>query len=184
MDKHSDVYKGRKGFVIVYTGDGKGKTTAALGLALRAIGHGLKVLMIQFIKSGWNYGELKSAEKLSPNFKIVTMGKGYVRKEDKEGFEKHKVAAKEALEFSKEKIISGEYDVIILDEINYAQYFQLISVEDILDLIHSKPTFVTLVLTGNYAHPSILEVADLVTEMKMIKHPYQKGIKAKKGIDY
>ncbi|MCS7116514.1 MAG: cob(I)yrinic acid a,c-diamide adenosyltransferase [Nitrososphaerota archaeon] len=182
--RNSKACKGRRGFVIVYTGDGKGKTTAALGLALRAIGHDLKVLMIQFIKGRWNYGELKSAKRLSPNFEIVTMGRGYVRKDDKVEFEKHKVAAKEALEFSKEKLISGKYDVVILDEINYAQNLQLISVEDILDLIRSKPPSITLVLTGNYAHPSILEVADLVTEMRMIKHPYQRGIKGEKGIDY
>lgn len=173
------------GLVIVYTGRGKGKTTAALGMALRAVGHGFKVAMIQFIKGSWFYGELSSSAKLEPDFELVAAGKGFVGIiDDNKPIEDHVNAAQEALLISREKIASGKYDIIILDEINYAVNLKLITVDDVLELIKIKPKNMTLVLTGNYAKEKVIEVADLVTEMKEIKHPYREGKKAKRGVDF
>jgi len=173
------------GLTIVYTGKGKGKTTAALGIVLRAVGYGKKVCMIQFIKGSWHYGEMTSSKKLEPDFEMITIGKGFVGIiDDKTPKEDHKEIAKEAIKISNEKIQSGKYDIVILDEINYAVNLDLISVKDVLNLIKSKPQKVDLVLTGNYAKNEIIEISDLVTEMREIKHPFQRGIKAKKGIDF
>jgi cob(I)alamin adenosyltransferase len=173
------------GLTIVYTGKGKGKTTAALGIVLRAVGYEKKVCMIQFIKGSWHYGEMTSSKKLEPEFEMITVGKGFVGIiDDKTPKEDHKEIAKEAIKISNEKIQSGKYDIVILDEINYAVNLDLISVEDVLNLIKSKPQKVDLVLTGNYAKDEVIEIADLVTEMREIKHPFQRGIKAKKGIDF
>lgn len=173
------------GLVIVYTGKGKGKTTAALGMALRALGHGYKVAMIQFIKGEWFYGELSSSSKLEPDFELVAAGKGFVGIiDDDKPREDHVEAANQALKISREKVSSGKYDIVILDEINYAVKLDLISTNDVLELIKSKPKHTTLVLTGNYASEKVIESADLVTEMREIKHPYQQGKKAKRGIDF
>jgi cob(I)alamin adenosyltransferase len=173
------------GLTIVYTGKGKGKTTAALGIALRAVGYGKKVCMIQFIKGSWHYGEMTSSKKLEPEFEMITVGKGFVGIiDDKSPKEDHKEIAKDAIKISNEKIQSGNYDIVILDEINYAVNLDLISVKDVINLIKSKPQKVDLVLTGNYAKDEIIEISDLVTEMKEVKHPFQSGIKAKKGIDF
>ncbi len=173
------------GLTIVYTGKGKGKTTAALGIALRAVGYKKKICMIQFIKGSWHYGEMDSSKRLEPELEMVAVGKGFVGIiDDKSPKEDHKEIAKEAIRISNEKIQSGNYDIVILDEINYAVNLELISVNDVLDLIESKPAEVDLVLTGNYAKDEVIKLADLVTEMREIKHPFQKGIKAKKGIDF
>ena len=173
------------GLTIIYTGKGKGKTTAALGLALRASGYEKKICMIQFIKGSWHYGEMDSSKKLEPNFEVVAVGKGFVGIiDDKSPKEDHEKVAKEAIKISNEKIQSEKYDIVILDEINYAVNLGLIDVKDVISLIKNKPDFVDLILTGNYAKEEIIEIADLVTEMKEIKHPFQKGIKAKKGIDF
>jgi len=173
------------GLIIVYTGNGKGKTTAALGLALRAVGYNHKICMIQFIKGSWHYGELDSAKRLEPEFDLIPSGKGFVGIiDDVSPLDEHKKIAKKALENSKEKIQSGKYDIVILDEINYAINLGLLELVEVLDLIKNKPTKMSLVLTGNYAKPEIIKFADLVTEMKEIKHPFQSGIKAKKGIDF
>jgi cob(I)alamin adenosyltransferase len=174
-----------KGLIIVYTGKGKGKTTAALGIALRAVGHGYKVGMIQFIKGEWFYGELTSSKRLEPEFELIAAGRGFVGIiDDDHPIEDHQKAAKNAIEVAKQKIASGIYDIMILDEVNYAAKLNLISQQDILGVIASKPEKTSLVLTGNYVSEAIMNAADLVTEMKEIKHPYQKGIKAKKGIDF
>ncbi|WP_349257128.1 cob(I)yrinic acid a,c-diamide adenosyltransferase [Nitrososphaera sp.] len=174
-----------RGLVIVYTGKGKGKTTAALGIVLRAVGHGYRVGMIQFIKGEWYYGELTSSKRLEPEFEMIAAGKGFVGIiDDDHPLEDHQQAAKQALAVAREKLVSGAYDVLILDEINYAVKLNLLSDQDVLDLITSRPQKTTLVLTGNYAPESVLQAADLVTEMREIKHPYQSGIKAKKGIDF
>lgn len=176
---------GKNGFVIVYTGKGKGKTTAALGMALRAIGYEHKICMIQFIKGSWHYGEMDSTAKLGPNFELIAVGKGFVGIiDDKSSKEEHQKIAQEAIKISKERINSNKYDLVILDEINYAVKLELIKVDDVIELIKNKPENLDLVLTGNYARPEIIEMADLVTEMKEIKHPFQLGIKAKKGIDF
>ncbi len=141
--------------------------------------------MIQFIKGSWHYGEMESSKRLEPEFEMVAIGKGFVGIiDDKSPKEDHQKIAKEAIKISNEKIQSGKYDIIILDEINYAVNLNLISLEDVLELIKSKPENVDLVLTGNYAKEEVIEAADLVTEMREIKHPFQKGIKAKEGIDF
>ena len=174
-----------RGLVIVYTGKGKGKTTAALGIVLRAVGHGMKVAMVQFIKGEWYYGELTSSKRLEPEFELIAAGKGFVGIiDDDHPIEDHQNAAQVALALAKDKLASGEFDVVILDEINYAAKLGLISENEVIQLIQSKPQKTSLVLTGNYAPESVISAADLVTEMKEIKHPYQQGIKAKKGIDF
>ncbi|MDQ5863983.1 MAG: cob(I)yrinic acid a,c-diamide adenosyltransferase [Thermoproteota archaeon] len=174
-----------KGIIIVYTGKGKGKTTAALGIVLRAVGHGYKVGMIQFIKGEWYYGELTSSKRLEPEFELIAAGRGFVGIiDDDHPIQDHQKAAKDAIEVAKQKIASGNYDIMILDEINYAAKLNLVSQQDILDIIAAKPEKTSLVLTGNYVPEAIMAAADLVTEMREIKHPYQRGIKAKKGIDF
>ena len=174
-----------KGLVIVYTGGGKGKTSAALGLVLRPVGYNHKVCMVQFVKGSWHYGELDSAKRLAPEFEMITAGKGFVGiLDDKSPREDHVKAANDTLEISKEKMLSGKFDVVILDEINYALQLKLLNLDDVIDLIKSKPSELDLVLTGNHAAEEVIELADLVTEMKEIKHPFKSGIKAKKGIDF
>lgn len=176
--------RNNRGLVIVYTGSGKGKTTAALGMAVRAVGHGQKVLIIQFIKGTWLSGELKIIKKL-PNIKVITTGKGFVKiLKDQKSFSEHRKAAQVAFNRAKIAIRSSKYQLIILDEINYAVKGKLIKVRDVLGLIKMKLPVIHLVLTGNYASPKVIQKADLVTEMKEIKHPLHKGIKAQKGIDY
>jgi cob(I)alamin adenosyltransferase len=173
------------GLTIVYTGNGKGKTTAALGIALRAVGYDKKICMIQFIKGSWHYGEMTSSKRLEPEFEMVAIGKGFVGIiDDKSPIEEHKRIANEAIKISINKIQSGSYDIVILDEVNYAINLGLVKLEDVLSLIKSKPDTLDLVLTGNHAKEEIVELADLVTEMKEIKHPFKKGKKAKKGIDF
>lgn len=174
-----------KGLVIVYTGDGKGKTTASLGLCVRAVGYDEKVCIIQFIKGSWKYGELDGIKKLAPNVELYQKGLGFVGIiDDKLDKSEHIKAAGEALTFANEKIHSGKYDIVILDEINVAINLNLINVDEVLNLIDNKPESLDLVLTGRNAGEEIIERADLVTEMREIKHPFQKGIKAKKGIDF
>jgi cob(I)alamin adenosyltransferase len=171
-----------RGLAQVYTGNGKGKTSAAFGLALRAVGRGMRVFMIQFIKGGFDYGELYVVDKL-PNLTLKAFGRGKfvtekpARKEDVE-------LASEALALAEETVKGGRYDVVILDEINVALSLKLISLEKVLQLIKEKPKHVELVLTGRDAPEEIVEAADLVTEMREVKHPYKKGFPARKGIEY
>lgn len=176
---------GKDGLVIVYTGKGKGKTTAALGMALRAVGYDYKVCMIQFIKGSWHYGEMTSSKRLEPEFELTAVGKGFVGiMDDKSPIEDHKKIADEALAIAQEKIASEKYNIVILDEINYAVNLGLVKIDDVIKLIQTKPADVNLVLTGNHVKDEIIELADLVTEMREIKHPFKSGIKAKKGIDF
>ena len=170
----------KKGYVQVYTGDGKGKTTAAFGLALRAAGYDLQVFIAQFIK-GRRYSEIKSLEKLKDNITVKQYGRGFFIR--KKPCDEDIKAAKAGLEEIKELLASGKYDLVILDEINIAVYFKLLSVEDILDLIDLKPDDVELVLTGRKVDPKVIEKADLVTEMREIKHYYNNGIVARSGIE-
>ena len=173
-----------KGLIIVYTGNGKGKTTAAMGMALRAVGHNLKVLMAQFIKGSWKYGELKAIERLHPHFEIVRLGEGFIGP-DKDAPSQNQIqSVVTAWEFCKEKIRSGQYNMIILDEINYVIDYRLLPLEWVLDTLQKKPEGLHLVLTGRNAHPRIIEAADLVTEMKEIKHPFKSGTKAQRGIEF
>jgi cob(I)alamin adenosyltransferase len=174
-----------KGLIIIYYGNGKGKTTAALGVALRAIGYNHAVCMIQFIKGEWDYGELYSSNKLKPNFELIVTGKGFIGIiDDDHLIEEHVQSSKNALKIAREKISSNKYNTIILDEINYALKLNLITENEVIDLLDSKPAELNIIMTGNYLSDKILEIADLVTEMKEVKHPYKKGIKAKKGIDF
>ena len=174
-----------KGLVIVYTGNGKGKTTAALGLAMRAIGYEHKVCMLQFIKGSWHYGEMDSSKKLEPNLELIAVGKGFVGiLDDNSPREEHEKYAAEAVRICREKIFSEKYNVVILDEVNYAINLGLIDVQEIIKIIKEKPSSLDLVLTGRDVKEEIIELADLVTEMKEIKHPFKSGIKAKKGIDF
>ncbi|MDU2066584.1 MAG: cob(I)yrinic acid a,c-diamide adenosyltransferase [Sporomusaceae bacterium] len=176
----------QQGLIIVHTGNGKGKTTAALGLALRAWGQGLRILVLQFIKGSWKYGELKAAEALGSRFVMKPLGDGFVSKdkENNEAMAQHRQAAAETIAAAKAAITSGDWDMIILDEINYALKFELIALEDILGLLNEKPEMLHIVLTGRDAHPAVIEKANLVTEMREIKHPYKEGIKAQKGIEF
>jgi len=174
----------QKGLIIVHTGNGKGKTTAALGMGLRAWGQGLKVLVVQFIKGNWKYGELQAAEKLGPDFAIRQMGEGFIKTSKDDAFAGHRTAAQEALQAAKAEILSQKWDMIILDEVNYAIKYELVPLDAVLELLETKPPLLHLVLTGREASPAVIDRADLVTEMKEIKHPLKKGIKAQKGIEF
>jgi len=174
-----------KGLVIVFTGDGKGKTTAALGLALRAAGHKMYVSIVQFVKSNVPTGEVQAIERLVPEVEIVTLGRGFVSCwGDRTPLEEHHSAAAEALALARQRILSGSWDVVILDEINTAVALGLIDVLDVISLIEAKPAKLHLLLTGRSAHPDVIAAADLVTEMRNIKHPYDSGVSARKGIDF
>lgn len=182
MEKESSS---NDGIVIVYTGNGKGKTTASLGVALRAIGYGLRVCMVQFIKGEWHYGELNSIKKLEPDFELIVAGKGFIGIiDDDHAFEEHVRAAKTALDIVEQKISLDSFDIIILDEINYALHLGVLQLADVMRILQNRPKHLSLILTGNHACEEIITLADLVTEMKEIKHPYKKGIKAKRGIDF
>nr|HID60226.1 cob(I)yrinic acid a,c-diamide adenosyltransferase [Desulfobacterales bacterium] len=169
-----------KGYVQVYTGNGKGKTTAALGLALRAAGAGLKVYIAQFVK-GMKYNEHDVLARLSDFITLKQYGRNcFIRRVPQEG---DILAAQQGLKEVRDVMCSGEYQVIILDEANIATYYNLFSVEDLLDFIRAKPEGVELVITGRMADPRIIDEADLVTEMKEVKHYYQNGVNARDGIE-
>ena len=171
-----------KGLIQVYTGSGKGKTTAAMGLAMRAAGQGLRVYIVQFMKGWPYYGELSTVGR-HPNITLKQFGRpDFVDKEHPEPVDVR--MAQDALEHGREIVMSGEYDLVILDEVNVALEWKLIELQDLLSLLEEKPEGVELVLTGRYAHPEVIARADVVTEMKEIKHPYQRGLTSRQGIDY
>ncbi|MFA5794973.1 MAG: cob(I)yrinic acid a,c-diamide adenosyltransferase [Candidatus Brocadiia bacterium] len=192
----------QRGLVIVITGHGKGKTTSALGAAFRAVGQGLKVLIIQFLKSSPVYGEITTARRLAPDLEIIQAGRDCVfPAKSSQRFDCHncdfachvdpknpsaqdKDAAASALKLAHEKIASDKYGMVILDEINYAVDYGLISIDDVLNLIQIKPDKLHLILTGRNAPPQLTAAADLVSEILEIKHPFQDGLKSVKGIDY
>jgi len=169
----------------VFTGDGKGKTTAALGLALRAAGHKMYVSIVQFVKSQSPTGEARAVERLVPEVELVTLGKGFVNCfGDRKPREEHHGAAASALALARQRMLSGSWDVLILDEINTAVSLGLLDVREVISLIAEKPARLHLILTGRNAHPDVIAAANLVTEMNNIKHPYDIGIRATKGIDF
>jgi cob(I)alamin adenosyltransferase len=172
-----------QGLVSIFTGDGKGKTTAAIGTAVRAAGHGLRVYIVFFMKSeDYPHGEVNALSKLA-NVTVASFShKGWVNKEDVKP--EHKEQARLALKAAREAMLSDNYDLVILDEVNVAINYKLISLDEVVKLISDKPQYVELILTGRYADPRLVQMADLVTEMLMIKHPYTRGIKARRGIDY
>jgi cob(I)alamin adenosyltransferase len=171
-----------KRLIQVYTGTGKGKTTAALGLAMRALGHGLKVYIIQFMKGNIRYGEVETARQLSPNVVIKQMGREtFVDRNNPEKIDIE--LAQKGFQLAKEVIAGEEYDIVILDEINVAVDYGLISLEALLNLLDSKPPHVELILTGRDAKREVIEKADLVTEMVEVKHYYRNGIHSRNGIE-
>jgi cob(I)alamin adenosyltransferase len=171
-----------KGLVQVFTGNGKGKTSAALGAAVRASGHGLKVFIVFFMKGKYEYGEYNSLAKL-PNVTMESFGFRSLT-DPNDVKEKEKEQARLALAASRDAIQSGKYDMVIMDEINVATGFNLIELDDVIKMIREKPPKIDLILTGRYADPKLLEIADLVTEMVKVKHPFDSGILARKGIEY
>jgi cob(I)alamin adenosyltransferase len=172
--------------LIIFTGDGKGKTTSAIGQALRAVGNGSKVLMVELVKGPWESGEDKSSKKLGPSFKIVKKGKGFVKiLGDKLPFEEHKKAAFEAIQYSLEELKGGEWDILILDEVWNAYNLGLLSKQDVSSFIDGAlPLCDHLIMTGRGCPQEFIDRADLVTEMKEIKHPFKTGVCAAKGVEF
>jgi cob(I)alamin adenosyltransferase len=170
------------GLVQVYTGDGRGKTTTALGQAIRAAGQGINVYIVQFMKGWPHYGELVALQH-QPNITLRQFGRAsFVDPHDPDPVDVR--MAREALDHARQVVQAGEHGLVILDEVNVALDWGLVDLGDVLDLIANRPRHVELVLTGRGAPPQIIEVADLVTEMREVKHPYQQGIESRRGIDY
>jgi len=174
----------RKGLIIVNTGPGKGKTTAAMGTGLRAVGNGMKVLMLQFLKGSWHYGELDAVKSFGGNWVMKQMGRGFVKVGGAETDPEDVRMVEQAWSEAEEAIHSGEWDLIILDEINYAISYNMLDPAKVVTALKGKPEQVHVILTGRNAHPSIVEIADTVTEMKQVKHAYEKGVLAQRGIEY
>lgn len=176
-----EIYMTETGRVIVNTGNGKGKTTAALGTAFRALGHGKKVCVIQFLKGKGKYGEREMAGKLE-NLDWFICGKGFVF--NKENIEEDRQVALEGFQLAQEKVESDQYDLIILDEITYLPHYDFLDVEKIVELVQNKPKRLSIILTGRDAHPRLVEIADTVSVIEPSKHAYEQGIKAQKGIEF
>ncbi len=174
----------RRGLILINTGPGKGKTTAALGTALRASGNGMRVLVLQFLKGSWHYGELDSIATFGPDFVIRQMGRGFVKVGGAETDPEDIRLVEEAWAEAREAILSGEWDLVVLDEINYAISYGMLSPEQVAETLRGRPEMVNVILTGRNAHPLLVELADTVTEMREVKHAYQKGILAQRGIEY
>ncbi len=171
-----------KGLIAVFTGNGKGKTTASLGLAFRALGHEHKVCIIQFIKGSWKYGELEAARHFSPLLDFHVMGRGFTWKSD--DLDKDREVALEAWEFAKKTIHDNHYSLVILDELTYLPHYKMLDEKEIITVLTNKPAEQHVVITGRYASQELMELADLVTEMKEIKHPFKNGVKAQKGFEF
>ncbi|ADV84857.1 cob(I)alamin adenosyltransferase [Terriglobus saanensis SP1PR4] len=174
----------RRGLILINTGPGKGKTTAALGTALRAAGNGMRVLVLQFLKGSWHYGELDSIARLAPDMEIRQLGRGFVKVGGAEADPEDLALVADAWRVSAEAIASGEYDLIVLDEINYAISYGMLDPEVVAKVLQDRPEMLHVILTGRSAHPTLVALADTVTEMREVKHAYQKGILAQKGIEF
>jgi cob(I)alamin adenosyltransferase len=175
----------RKGLVVVITGQGKGKTTTALGIAVRACGHGMKVAIIQFMKGDLYSGEWDGVKKMNCPIELIPTGKGFCGIQGNPyPFREHRENAQEAIRLARQKMGPGEADILILDEINNALHLKLVDLEQVIDLIDQKPPSLHLVLTGRDAHPQVIERADTVSEIAELKHAYRKGIEPQPGIDY
>ncbi|MFB3887258.1 MAG: cob(I)yrinic acid a,c-diamide adenosyltransferase [Thermodesulfobacteriota bacterium] len=175
----------KKGLVVVITGYGKGKTTSALGIAVRACGHNMRVCIIQFMKGDLYAGEWDGIKMMDCQVEIIPTGKGFCGIQGNPyPYQEHRKNAQDAIRLAHEKIRSGQLDILILDEINNALHLRLLDLEQVLEIIRSKPDGMHLVLTGRDAHPQVIELADTVSEIKEIKHAYRKGIEPQPGIDY
>jgi len=174
----------RRGLILINTGPGKGKTTAALGTALRAVGCGMRVLVLQFIKGSWHYGELDAVEAFGPNLVLKQMGRGFVKVGGAEADPEDIRLVQAAWDEARAAINSGEWDMVVLDEINYAISYKMLDAAVVAETLKNKPEMVHVILTGRNAHPQLVELADTVTEMREVKHAYQKGILAQRGIEY
>jgi len=173
----------KKGLIIVHTGQGKGKTTAAFGLAMRAIGSGYKVAMVQFIKGKWKTGEVEAAKQyFGDRFHVFPMGDGFTW--DTQNFEQDVAKANEAWQKCQELLQDGEHQMVIFDEINYVLQYNFLKTHDVLEVLKQKPEMKHVVLTGGGAPEELVQVADLVTEMKCVKHPYAQGVQAQPGIEF
>jgi cob(I)alamin adenosyltransferase len=170
--------------ILINTGPGKGKTTAALGTALRAVGCGMKVLMLQFLKGSWHYGELDAVEGFGESFVLKQMGRGFVKVGGAETDPEDVRMVEAAWAEAREAIYSGDWDMVVLDEINYAISYKMLDPAVVAEALKGKPEMVHVILTGRNAHPLLVELADTVTEMREVKHAYQKGILAQRGIEY
>jgi cob(I)alamin adenosyltransferase len=173
----------RRGLVIILTGEGKGKTTAALGLALRAVGRGLRVLVVQFLKACAS-GEHEAARRLAPDLEIRVMGRGFVPPPEDPAFEEHRAAAREALVYARQMLRSGERDMVVADEILTAVGLKVLDEKDVLALLDARPPGVHLILTGRGASERLVARADLVTEMHSRKHPHDEGAEAQEGVEF
>jgi cob(I)alamin adenosyltransferase len=174
----------QRGLILINTGDGKGKTTAALGTALRAVGDGMRVLMLQFLKGSWHYGELDAVKAFGEKFVLRQMGRGFVKVGGAEAEPEDVRLVEAAWAEAREAINSGEWDMVVLDEINYAIGYGMLDAAVVAEALRGKPERVHVILTGRNADPLLVELADTVTEMREVKHAYQKGIKAQRGIEY
>ena len=174
----------RRGLVLINTGAGKGKTTAAMGTALRAVGNGMRVLMLQFLKGSWHYGELDAVKAFGERFVLRQMGRGFVKIGGAETDPEDIRLVEAAWEEARQAILSGEWDMVILDEINYAIGYGMLDPAAVAEALRTKPEMVHVMLTGRNAHPLLVELADTVTEMREVKHAYQKGILAQRGIEF
>jgi cob(I)alamin adenosyltransferase len=174
----------RKGLLLINTGPGKGKTTAALGTALRAVGNGMRVLVLQFLKGSWHYGELDAVKPFGDNFVLKQMGRGFVKVGGAETDPEDIRLVQEAWNEARAAIESGDWDLVVLDEINYAIGYGMIDPAIVAETLRARPEMVHVILTGRNAHPLLVEIADTVTEMREVKHAYQKGILAQRGIEY
>jgi cob(I)alamin adenosyltransferase len=174
----------RRGLIIVNTGPGKGKTTAAMGTALRAVGNGMRVLMLQFLKGSWHYGELDAVQAFGDKFVMKQMGRGFVKVGGAETDPEDIKLVEQAWVEAEQAIMSGQWDLVILDEINYAIGYGMLDPAKVAEVLKRKPEMVHVILTGRNAHPTIVELADTVTEMRQVKHAYEKGVMAQRGIEY
>jgi cob(I)alamin adenosyltransferase len=175
----------RVGLVVVITGQGKGKTTAALGIALRAAGWGLKTAIVQFMKGDMYSGELDAVKRLAPLVELEAKGIGFCGiMGDTRPFDDHRREARQALAAARQKVTSGRYDVVVLDEVNNAVHLGLLELEDVLALVRAKPENLHLVLTGRDAAPALIELADTVSEVREIKHAWRQGVEPQPGVDY
>ena len=172
----------KKGLILLFTGHGKGKTTAALGMTMRAAGHGMKTCFIQFIKGKWKYGEMEALSRFREEVDFHVMGRGFTWKSD--DVEKDKAAAREAWEKAKEAIMSECYNTVVLDEFTYLLSYGMIEKEEALEVLRRKPADLHICITGRDAVEELIELADIVTEMRPVKHSYQQGITAQKGVEF